>query len=308
MTTAASGAKQFLASSSAEQRLRRLPHVARTGISWGLGVLLSRIYNVFFFALWVAVCAAAPEFVWQGLFSLFGHFTWRDAAAALLIGAILAFFVEPLVERLRSFVSAQPAHPDKNPAFAACTALSFAMAVVCIHEAITTYVAASHANEQANQNLTQAVLQVLQWAAIPFAITVAWLAARSKPWCARAVTLLALLAIYLTGYGFGWSGRVIFTTGLPCALILAGGYASLRRQWDQRTFRRCAYVTAVTALAWLAVTGVLQAGLSLGRVRTFTLYDWSEFWIDCRFYVGWVVGLIVAPGFAPVERTRTNGD
>src|SRR5262252_5483531 len=117
-------------------------------MSWRPGVLLSRMYNVFFFALWVAVCAAAPEFVWQGLFSLFGHFTWRDAAAALLIGAILAFFVEPLVERLRSFVSAQPAHPDKNPAFAACTALSFAMAVVCIHEAITTYVAASHATNR----------------------------------------------------------------------------------------------------------------------------------------------------------------
>jgi hypothetical protein len=139
MTTVASGAKQFLASSSAEQRLRRLPHVARTGISWRLDVLLSRMYNAFFFALWVAVCAAAPEFVWQGLFSLFGHFTWRDATAALLIGAILAFFVEPLVERLRSFIIAQPAHPDKNPAFAACTALSFAMAVVCIHEAITMY-------------------------------------------------------------------------------------------------------------------------------------------------------------------------
>lgn len=65
-------------------------------------MLARRAANGFFFALWVAVCAAAPEFLWQGLFSLFGYFSFTDAAAALLIGAILAFFVEPVLERLRS--------------------------------------------------------------------------------------------------------------------------------------------------------------------------------------------------------------
>ena len=87
--------------------------------------------NGFFFALWVAVCAAAPEFLWQGLFSLFGHFSLTDAAAALLIGAILAFFVEPVLERLRGFGDAL-AHAEKSPAFAACEALSFAVVAVCV--------------------------------------------------------------------------------------------------------------------------------------------------------------------------------
>jgi hypothetical protein len=270
-------------------------------------VPLTRVSNGFFFALWVAVCAAAPEFVWQGLFSVFGHFTLRDAAAALLIGLILAFFVEPLIERMRT-LSLQPAHPDKSPAFAACTALSFAVATVCVHEAITVAIAASHTNEQAALNLALAVSQTLQWAVTPFAITVAWFAARARRWIAWTVAVLAALAVVLTGIVFDWSGRVIITSAIPAILILGAGIFAVRETWDHRTFKRCARVTAVTAIAWLVVTGVLQAGLSLGHVGNFTVYDWSEFWIDCRFYFGWVVGLMVAPDFVPAQRTRASND
>src|ERR1700737_4285042 len=103
--------------------------------SWRSAVPLGQVLNGFVFALWVAICAAAPEFLWQGLLSLSHHITLVNAASALLIGAILAFFVEPVLERLRG-LSPHPAH-GKSPLFAACTALSFAVVAVCVHEAIT---------------------------------------------------------------------------------------------------------------------------------------------------------------------------
>jgi hypothetical protein len=263
------------------------------------------VLNGFFFALWIAVCAASPEFHWQGFVSLSHHFTWASAAAALLIGVILAFFVEPVVERLRGLKSPD-LHEHKSPALAACTSLSFAVVAVCVHEAITVYVDASHTNEQADQNVVYALSQALQWAGIPFAITVAWLAARSKLWIKLPLTAIAVLVIFLTGRCFEWSTRDLVTTAIPCALILAGGYVSVRRRWDPLTFRRCARVTAFIALGWLAVSGLLQVGLSLGHVEALKVYKWTEFCIDFRFYFGWVLGLIVAPSLVRQgESTRT---
>ena len=54
------------------------------------------------FAIWVAVCAAAPELIWQGLLLIAHHFTLLNLYAIILIGLILAFFVEPLMERIRN--------------------------------------------------------------------------------------------------------------------------------------------------------------------------------------------------------------
>jgi hypothetical protein len=48
-------------------------------------------------------------------------------------------------------------------------------------------------------------------------------------------------------------------------------------------------------------------GLSLGHVESFQAYEWSEFGIDFRFYVGWVIGLIVAPGLVAEPHEHTGG-
>ncbi|MCX4159651.1 MULTISPECIES: hypothetical protein [Paraburkholderia] len=268
---------------------------------------LSHIANGFFFALWVSVCSAAPEFLWQGLLSLCDHFTLLTAASALLVGSILAFFVEPVLEYFRS-LSFQSVHADKSPAFAACTALAFAVVAVCVHEAITVYVDASPANQRADESLVRAVSQVIQWAAVPFAITTAWLAARSNSWISWPLAILPLLITYVTGRGFGWSSRDIITTAIPCTLILTGGYICVRQQWDHLTFRRCAFVTTGIALAWLALAGALQLGLWLSNVRAFSVYDWTDYGIDFRFYFGWVVGLCVAPPLLQSQRGRAETD
>ncbi|WP_244817800.1 hypothetical protein [Caballeronia sp. Lep1P3] len=264
---------------------------------------LRRASNGFFFALWVAVCAAAPEFLWQGLVSLVGHFSLTDAAAALLIGAILAFFVDPVLERLRALGS-DAAHPrsEKSPAFAACEALSFAIVAVCVHEAITVYVAASHSNEAASENLAKAVAQALQWATLPFAVTIAWLAARASRWIAWVVALLAVAAGYLSGVVFAWEPRVLVTSLIPAIFVLIAGCVVVREQWDTSTFRRCARATAVIAATWLVLTGALQIALWLAHAGAFRIYSNAEFWSDVRFYIGWVTGLVVAPGLvAPIN-------
>lgn len=257
--------------------------------------------NGLFFVLWVAICSASPEFVWQGLVSLFSHFTWINGAVALLIGAILAFFVEPVLERLRG-LNKHVTHVDKSPAFAACTALSFAFVAVCVHEAITVYIDASHENERADQNLFHAVSQAIEWAVIPFAITVAWLSARAKWWLSAPVMVIAALVIFLTGVWYDWSTRDTLDTAIPCTLILVAGYVCILQRWDHLTFRRCARLTAFIAIGWLVIAGALQLGLSLGHVESFRAYEWSEFGIDFRFYVGWVIGLVVAPGLVAPPR------
>jgi hypothetical protein len=267
-----------------------------------------RAANGFFFALWVAVCAAAPEFLWQGLFSLLGHFSLTDAAAALLIGAILAFFVEPVLERLRAIGTQHPEREPKTPAFAACEALSFAVVAVCVHEAITVYVAASHGNAQASQNLARAVSQALQWAAMPFFITIAWMAARGPAWLGWIVAAGAIIAGYLIDIAFGWEMRAVLTSVMPAIFILIAGRMIVREQWDVSTFSRCARATAVIALTWLVLTGLLQMVLAFVHAEALRIYEWSEFWSDVRFYIGWVTGLFVAPALVPDTPLPATGD
>ncbi len=48
------------------------------------------------------------------------------------------------------------------------------------------------------------------------------------------------------------------------------------------------------ALTWLVLRDAWQA-VRLAHVQAFRVYEKSEFWSDLRFYVGWVIGLFVAP-------------
>jgi hypothetical protein len=255
-----------------------------------------RFVNGLFFALWVAVCAASPEFIWQGLLSLFSHFLPRDAVTALLIGAILAFFVEPILVRLHG--PGDHSSHQKTPAFATCEALAFAFVAVCMHEAITGYVAAGHAHTQASENLVRALTQVVEWAAIPFLVTIAWIAARGPRWLAWPTAGAAAIASYASGVALGWNLRELLTTLIPSMLILIAGH----QQWKAATFKRCARITAMIALVWLVAAGALQTVLSVAHVTSFQIYDTTNFFVDMRFYIGWVTGLVVAPALVDAPR------
>src|SRR5271154_5005533 len=97
-------------------------------------------------ALSIAVCAAALELVWQGLLIASRHLGRVDLLSALLIGLVLAFLVDPLMERIRSALSrdrpheAVPVSNKRNPLFSTCLGIAFAFVTVCLHSALTSFV------------------------------------------------------------------------------------------------------------------------------------------------------------------------
>ncbi len=248
--------------------------------------------NIFFFATWVAICSASPELIWQGLLTVVQHFSWSAAGSVLFVGAIVAFFVEPLTERLR-FMRLDVSHKHRTTTHATLAAFSFAVLAVLVHEAITSYVSAANAHH-GKDSLASAIEEVLQWSCIPFMVTVAWLCAHKKRWLSFPAVFAALLTIPLIGVVFAWDLNDIFTTTVPCTCILLAGFISKQKSGEPWNLSRCVKLTAVIALIWLASSGLLQLALLLAS-KTLVIYSWSEYTIDIRFYVGWVIGLAIAP-------------
>jgi hypothetical protein len=94
---------------------------------------------------------------------------------------------------------------------------------------------------------------------------------------------------------FSWHLADWITAELPALCILALGY----RYWSggpvSRFFRR-----AVMALVWICPIWLVCALLVswLGHRLGLTwaqLYTPTEAWIDARFYLGWAIGLLLAP-------------
>ena len=251
-------------------------------------------FNLIFFSTWVSVCSVAPEFIWQGLRTVIRHFDWVTVGSALLVGAIVAFFVEPLTERLRAMQLHVP-HKHKTPVHATVAAFAFAVLAVCVHEAITSFVFATYANDNTELSLLAALEDVFQWSSIPFMITIAWLCANRARWISWTTLALAALTVAFLGVVSNWSSSDTVTTAIPCACILLFGLVVMRRYSTHLALSRCARLTAIIALLWLAAGGFIQLLLLLFGARSWHLYSWMEYTIDFRFYVGWVIGLAVAP-------------
>lgn len=252
------------------------------------------VINIFFFSTWVAVCSAAPELIWQGFLTVIHHFSWITVWSAVLVGSIVAFFVEPLTERLRN-LSLQLSHRHRTATHATLSAFAFAVLAVLVHEAITSYVLAAKTSEHASDSLFSAISVVFQWACIPFTTTIAWFCAYGRWWIGLFALLLALLAIALVGVVFEWDIQDILTTAIPCTCILLVGFVHMRKHLDQQVLSRCAMLTAAIALIWLVSAGLLQLILSLFAPKGMYVYTRIEYVIDVRFYLGWIIGLAVAP-------------
>jgi hypothetical protein len=258
------------------------------------------MFNIIFFSAWVSVCSAASEFIWQGLLTIIHHFNWITAASALLVGAIVAFFVEPLTERLR-VMSLHVVHRHRTPTHATVGAFAFAVLAVCVHEAITSFVATSSSDHRAEDSLFYALSEVFQWASIPFMVTVAWLCVGRSRWISWPALLLAALMVFLLGPLSSWTVQDSVTTAIPCACILFWGWSVMHNDSTQLALSRCARLTAIIACIWLAAAGMFQLALSRFAPQSWHLYSWVEYAIDFRFYLGWVIGLAVAP--RPVAHT-----
>src|SRR5215472_15149800 len=62
---------------------------------------------------------------------------------------------------------------------------------------------------------------------------------------------------------------------------------------------RCAPVVVVIGAAWLLLALVIDLLLRLSHPDAWQIYRSGEAWIDLRFYIGWSLGLLLAP--APRE-------
>jgi len=262
----------------------------------GAAAVCAGIIHALLFAVWVAICAVAPEFIWQGFLQIARHFSWSTVASALLVGAIVAFFVEPLIERLR-MMRLHIVHKHRTPIHMTVSAFSLAVLAVFAHDAIVAYTSGGGAEGQAGKNLglAYAISEVFQWSWIPLVVTLAWVYARRSRWIRWAIMLMALASIGLVGPLFDWNAIDTITTIIPCVCVLLGGYSVMRRYPEDAAFSRCTSVTLAIAVVWLLLTGVLQALLSLFAVKALRAYTWTEYAIDFRFYLGWVIGLVVAP-------------
>ncbi len=241
---------------------------------------MSAIPAVLASSLWIAVCAAAPEFIWQGMTIAIGHSDWTTIVGALLVGAILAFFVEPLMESARRLSHGHAAsHTHTRDAFfTVLLSIAFAVVSVLLHDAITSAVSGGETA------LSEALALTLGWAWTPFAVSLAWLT-RGRRWLGVATAACAVLSPLIVCWVFSWPWQSAVTGFVPTVVILAIG---LRPSGRRATgFTPLAWIVGVVSVGWL----VFGAALLLVA----PLYSAADFWVDARFYLGWVIGLLLAP-------------
>lgn len=272
---------------------------AERGVAAGIAVA-----SVLASALWVSICAASPEFIWRGLGLALDHLDAADLLSLLLIGLVLAFFVEPLVERLQRRVEGETASVGarRRPRNALATAgigLIFALVSVSVHDAMIAFVSGhvpgdGAGHDEAATGLAAGIHLTLAWAIVPFATALGWLSAANR-WLRAPMAIVAAASASVAGWLFGWTAAEALTTILPCLLILGFGYREALRPPRQKGFERCARVVLVVAAIWLLVALLVDLALGFFEFAPFRLYGADNFWIDVRFYGGWAIGLLLAP-------------
>lgn len=247
-------------------------------------------------SLSIAVCAAAPEFIWQGLQIVLSEPHWLDLVAALVIGLNLVFFVEPAMKRFRDLIGrSEPREPDGARApeifFTAALGMAFALASVSLHDAMTAFISRHGMTEAAG--LQEAALLISAWAIVPFAVSLAWQSIGHRA-VAVLTGLIAAASPFIAGWLFVWSATDVITTAIPCLFILGLGYRRGLRRQDDKLLARHALLVVLVAAGWLAAALLFDAGLRLWGAEDWRLYDAERFFVDCRFYLGWAAGLAFA--------------
>ena len=252
-------------------------------------------------ALSIAICATAPELVWQGLLVASRHVSTVDLLSALLIGLVLAFVVDPLMEHIRHVLSrhrqprAAVIGDERNPLFNTCIGFAFALVSVCLHSALTDFVSGPKGHTGADyKGLDAAVRLTTEWAFVPFFVTLAWIGARNR-WAKVPLGILAAASPLFAGWLFLWSWQDVVITALPCVSILLLGYPRAFSAEPQFRFAPYAQSIVFVAVIWLAATALVEVVLYYFAIDPFQFNNSLEFWIDARFYFGWALGLLITP-------------
>jgi hypothetical protein len=94
---------------------------------------------------------------------------------------------------------------------------------------------------------------------------------------------------------FGWSTKTILDTIIPCAIVLALGYRAVAKRPTNRALARCARIVAVVGVVWIGAALVIDVVLGFFHLDPFKLYSAPDVFADMRFYLGWTLGLLLAP-------------
>lgn len=245
-------------------------------------------------SLWVAICAAAPEIIWQGFRLTYAQLSWTEFGAALLTGMILAFFVEPLMQTIREVLERaqhRPVHHrSSHILFAASLALAFAIASVFLHHAMIAFISHGEGDGAHESALVAGLGLTAAWAIGPFTITLAWLG-QGRRALAVPLGVLAVLSPLVAGWLFSWDAISVVSTAIPALAILGFGYW----QGGSPRLRHRAGMVLWVGIAWLLVALLVDESLGLLGLASFDLYDSASFWVDVRFYLGWTLGLLLVP-------------
>jgi hypothetical protein len=252
-------------------------------------------------ALSISICAAALELLWQGMLIASRHISRFDLLSALLIGLVLAFLVDPLMERIRSVLSrdrppetASVAN-DRNPLFSTCIGIVFAFVSVCLHSALASFVSGPEGHAGADLAVLEAAVRLTaEWALVPFFITLAWICA-CRWWAKVPFGIVAATSPLFAGWLFSWAWQSVVITAVPCVAILLLGYRQAFNEPRQSGFAPYARTVAFVAAIWLAATALVEVVLYSLSIDRPQFCDFLEFWIDARFYLGWALGLLITP-------------
>lgn len=265
----------------------------------GESLSLNCIFICITFALWVSICSAAPEIIWEGFNIMSGHFGKAQIYSIIFVAALLVFFVEPLIERMRNGSWEVEHRNARNLLYTAIISLTFSIAAVCIEEAMNAYLSGEYVTAAADQakqaNLIRAIEQVREWASIPFIVIATWFVASIGRWFASFVAALTCVAIVVIGVSYGWEWRVIITAAIPSCVINVIGCMFVSRHWNNKTFPALAGLTASVAGCWFILAGLVLGCANLFGISDFYLYTWTGFFEDFRFFLGWALGLAIAP-------------
>jgi hypothetical protein len=256
------------------------------------GDALSRGSAAVIGAIAVAICSAAPEFIWQGLKLVVAHMSSATVIAAILVAAILVFFVEPVLEYLRFWLGGQnPSHgAPRHLAVAAAAGIFIALMSVGLHDAMLAFTTAGEQDGEAG--IQRAVNVTISWGAVPFAVMLAWQAAAHRI-LAIPLGILAAASSFIAGWYFAWGLDTTLTTAIPCLAIQFFGYRRALEPHREATYAHYAPTLAAAAVVWLVAAFVYDAGVRQFGLGWPTLYDPTDYAIDARFYAGWFLGLIL---------------
>ena len=268
---------------------------------------VSRPLTYLGFAAWVSVCAAAPEFIWQGLMLLLGHFSLQNVYSIILIGLILTVFVEPILERARDGRWTSEHRNTRSLLLTAPIAFTFGLVAVGLHECMTAFLGSNPAVPGSHEDgVVRGVNLILEWALIPAAVTLAWFGGRLRPPLRIMAAFCAGLWVVGVSWIYDWPIRDIVMTSTPSLVLIVIGQRYVAREWNEKTFCNLGIRLLAFISAWMALTLLLQAGLRLTGIVNLDIYEFSYIGDDIRFYLGWAIGLAIAPNPLP-PHARVDG-